>query len=139
MVDRSTSDERDAMLLAIAWLRGDEMEALDFLHKQLGRGNMVVPMGTAVARVLYRDMGSDTPQGDAVRHPSDSGCAWFLQVSSPNSIQEGAKRILMDEENEEYLIKPLLAHLALGVASHQAKLIDGATVPAKKRSASTRF
>lgn len=137
--DMEATDDFKRILLSASFLRGDNFEQLTCLHEHLG-GEAIAgaELGKQVAKLIYRDQAQETPNGNTL-HPSNGGCAWFLQHARTKDLSEGAEKVLIGDKNQVTLIKPLVKHLPLGAIEHQAHLIDAGTVPARSLSGKRRL
>jgi hypothetical protein len=135
IVHSNKSEDFHGALIALAIFGGHSNETLDFLSAQCDR-----PSGDQIAKglcsVMYRHLSNDVK---IPLSPTHEALAWAGKRCKPNMFKRGADDLLMDEENYDYLVKPLMAAIKAAPAHLAAAALDEDTMQASSPTRSMRL
>lgn len=110
-------------LLALGILSGQTEDTLNFLHEECERvEGRIIAWG--LCSVLYRHLGNDAK---STLGPTHESLAWAGKRCKPKMFKEAASTLMMDEENYDHLIKPLIASIKAAPAHLEAASLQEKT------------
>lgn len=138
MVERSNGKRFDGVVVALAVLRGENHELLGELLNQCRMADNAA-ISEGIATVLYRRIGDNALEANTQITPSLDGLAWLGRHCPGRALIKGANSIMMDDENIDYLIKPLIAQMKAAPAQLEAIALDANTAAAPGKRGGIRL